>query len=176
MADPLSFTLSADHPLHDTTVTYDEFVAVLRYLQPAAGSGLKAVVDAWAVADVGVVAKTGSNTSEAIGYEALRQNIENNTAYQTLTGAGTINVTSHVTHLNNTSGSYALAIDQGSYDGQEKIVLLTNNVTTAEFTLSANFFDWNTLVFKQGARCAVLRWVAGSNLRWCLVGGNVEAS
>lgn len=176
MADPQTLELSAEHPLSVTTTTRDEMLGVLRYLQPAAGSSFSAMVTAWSDSAAGVIAKTGVNTSEAIGYETLRERIENNTAYQTLTGAGAINVTSHVTYLSATSGSYALTIANGSYDGQEKVVILTNNVTTAEFALTATMLDWNVLTFKQGSRSAILRWIGGSVAAWCLVGGNVEGT
>ena len=176
MADPQTFTLSADHPVGVVTVTRDQFLAVLQYLQPAPGSGLQSAIASWADPTPGVIAKTGVNTSEAVGYEDLRSRLENNALYQTLTGAGNINVTSHVTYLVAASGAFALTIDQGTYDGQEKIIILTNNVTTAVFILTAGFLDWNTLNFKQGARTAILRWVGGSVAMWVLVAGNVEGA
>lgn len=176
MADKQTLELSSEHPIGVTTVTRDEMLAALRYLQPAAGSSFSAMVAAWADAAAGVIAKTGVNTSESIGYESLRQRLENNAAYQTITGNDTINVTSHVTYLSATSGSYALQINVGSYDGQEKIVCLVDNVTTAEFVLTAGFLDWNTLTFRQGNRCVILRWVGGSVNRWVMVGGNAEGA
>lgn len=176
MADPQYFEISAEHPLTTPTQSKADLENTLRYMQPSAGSSMAAMITAWADSAAGVIAKTGVNTSESIGYETLRQRIENNTAYQTLTGAGTVTVTEHVTYLSATSGTYTLAINVGSYDGQEKIIILVNNVTTAVFNMPAGYLDWNTLTFKQGCRVAVLRWVGGAIAKWVLAGGNVEVS
>ena len=176
MADPQSFSLSSEHPLSLVTTSRDEMISVLEYLQPTAGSGLSAVIAAWVDPTPGVVAKTGVNTSQAIGYETLRQNLENNTAYQTLTGAGNVLNNCHVTYLSAASGNYALTMDVGVDDGQEKIIILANPVTTAVFTLTAGFLDYNTITFAQGSRCAVLRWVGGSIQLWTLVGGNAQGA
>lgn len=176
MADPKTFDLSQDHPVSVIELTRTAFIEVLQYLQPAAGSGLLAVINAWADVAPGVVAKTGANTSTVVTYPTLRQNLEDNGNYQTLTGAGEIAVASHITYLSATSGIFALTIEQGTYDGQEKIIILTDNVTTAEFVLAAGFLDWNTLRFKQGSRSATLRWVGGSVERWVMVGGNAEGA
>ena len=77
---------------------------------------------------------------------------------QALSDAGTINVTTTTTTLVNTTTS-ALAINDGLYDGQIKILLITSATGTS--TLSGVNVGVTSVVFNTAGQTAMLFWVGG---------------
>lgn len=75
---------------------------------------------------------------------------------QSISEAGTINVTTTTTQLSNT-GTSALAIDDGLYDGQIKILLITS--ATGASTLTGANVGVTSVVFNTAGQTAVLFWI-----------------
>lgn len=92
------------------------------------------------------------------------------TLYENLTGAGALSLDYKVSHLNQTSGSYAMTLPDGIEEGEEKEIYHVG--TGGTFTLTGTFQDWTTLTFSTIGRSAKLIWVNG---KWVFVWGTAEA-
>lgn len=89
---------------------------------------------------------------------------------QTITNAGTINATKFLTTISNEAGSFSLSIDNGSYDGQLKLVMCTSASGTS--TLSANIAG-ASIQFNSRGDTALLIWY---NNFWWVLGGTANVT
>lgn len=89
---------------------------------------------------------------------------------QTLAGAGTITVTETTTKISNT-GNVALAINDGLYDGQLKIILTTSATNTS--TLSGVNLAVTSIAFDQAGKTMILFW---NGSKWWPLSGTATIS
>ena len=90
---------------------------------------------------------------------------------QTLAGSGAINITSTVTFISNT-GSAALTIADGTYDGQLKIIVCTS--ATSNSTISSNV-GAASIVFSEPGHTAILMY-RSTDSKWYVLGGTATIS
>ena len=88
---------------------------------------------------------------------------------QTLAGAGTIQTTQTLSVITNT-GSSALTISNGTYEGQLKVILMTSASGTS--TISANLGVSN-IAFNRAGHTMLLIWY---NSKWWPLGGTATVS
>lgn len=89
---------------------------------------------------------------------------------QTLAGAGTITVTETTTKISNT-GNSALAIDDGLYDGQLKIILTTGATNTS--TLTGVNLAVTSIAFDMAGKTMILFW---NGSKWWPLSGTATIS
>jgi len=86
---------------------------------------------------------------------------------QTLVGSGAINITSTLTLISN-SGTAALTLADGTYNGQLKTIVMTGASATS--TLSANIYGASTVAFSAQGKTVTLMYVS-SLTSWVIIGG-----
>lgn len=86
---------------------------------------------------------------------------------QTLVGSGAINITSTLTLISN-SGTAALTLADGTYNGQLKTIVMTGASATS--TLSANIYGVSTVAFSAQGKTVTLMYVS-SLTSWVIIGG-----
>ena len=89
---------------------------------------------------------------------------------QTLAGAGTIAVTQTTTKISNT-GNVALAINDGLFDGQIKIILTTSATNTS--TLTGVNLAVTSIAFDQAGKTMILFW---NGTKWWPLSGTATIS
>ena len=86
---------------------------------------------------------------------------------QTLTGSGAINITSTLTLISN-SGTAALTIADGTYNGQLKTIVMTTQ--SGNSTIGANIYGVSSVVFSAQGKTLTLMYVS-SLTSWVIIGG-----
>jgi len=86
---------------------------------------------------------------------------------QTLAGSGAINITSTLTLISNT-GTAALTIADGTYNGQLKTIVMTTQ--SGNSTISANIYGVSSVVFSAQGKTLTLMYVS-SLTSWVIIGG-----
>jgi hypothetical protein len=94
---------------------------------------------------------------------------------ETLTAAGAASLDYLVSHLSAAAGTYAITLDDGTVEGEEKHFFHVGSGGTFNVSGSGSgkFWDWTTFVFTVFGRSGYLRWTGG---KWLLVGGECGRS
>jgi hypothetical protein len=91
---------------------------------------------------------------------------------QSISNTGAINATSTVTYLTNSTNSM-ISIDDGTYDGQIKIVIFLSGSSTT--TLSVNLGGAPSVQFSTPGHTAILLWVDARS-DWYVLGGTAQVT
>jgi len=89
---------------------------------------------------------------------------------QTLVGSGTITTTQTLTLISNTGSVSSLGINDGSYDGQIKIIMCTS--ASANSTITSNI-KASSIVFDSAGDTALLVWYGTD---WWVLGGTATVT
>ena len=123
-----------------------------------------------------------SNTDKKITISTLLANLPNSLTKfsgllalslnnpQTLLGSGTVTTTQTLTLISNTGSASYLTINDGSYEGQIKILMCTS--ATANSSITSNIKN-DTIVFSAAGQTAFLIWY-GSD--WWVLGGTATGN
>lgn len=90
---------------------------------------------------------------------------------QTIANAGAINVTTLMTLISNTAGTYALTIADGTYVGQIKFIMCTSAAGTSSIT--SNIKGASSIAFTETGQTVVLMWY---NSDWWVIGGSATVT
>jgi hypothetical protein len=88
-------------------------------------------------------------------------------AAQNINNSGTVNNTSSITFINNTSNSN-IVLSNGLYDGQIKIIVMTS--ATNNSIIISNVLGVASITFSRAGATATLMWVEAQN-KWVMIGG-----
>ena len=118
-----------------------------------------------------------SNTDKKISMSTLLANLPNTltkfsgllalslNSPQTLAGSGTVNATTFLTTISNTSGSFALTLADGTHVGQLKLIMCT--AATGTSTISSGLRSC-TAAFTETGHTLLLVWYDND---WWPIGG-----